>query len=276
MERLGLSRPDLLADTIPVEIAIVRQPLGEPLLDHELWREADEQVVPLEMRGLLEANGFRCGTISGAAPPALQRLLSSPRSCTSTQLAAIRARRPLFLPLGSKDVAGALKVVHDGDTLAHTYEQAQCGLSLELRVSDEGELVLHFEPRVRHGRSQLTPCPATDRSDWTLLAGQPEEKYPRLAWQVSLTANEYVLIGGLPSRLQTLGYWSFIRATEETPSQELLVIRATRTPNPSPFAGTVTSLRVASLAEPVPLALQSIATKPRAVTRGQSAPEESP
>jgi hypothetical protein len=273
MQRFRLFRPGLGPDTVPLEITVVRQPLGGRTVNEEIWREADEQVIPLEMRGTLEANGYRIGTIGGTAPPVLQTLLASPRSVASAQRAALKLGKPLFVPLGRGDTPCALKVVQEGETTALTLDKAQCGLALEIALADDGDLVLRFEPRVRHGDQQLSPRPAADRSDWTLTAGRPEEKYPRLAWEVSLAANEYVLIGGLPDRPHTLGHGSFIRVEEDSASQDVLVIRATRPPG-GPL--TVTSQRPPSPTEPVPLALQSIATKGKAANRGQSPEGKSP
>src|SRR5262249_47908590 len=68
------------ADVIEVQVALVERPPGDPFLNHELWTLADEQIVPLERKALLEENGFRVGQLGGNTPARLLTLLTSEQS----------------------------------------------------------------------------------------------------------------------------------------------------------------------------------------------------
>src|SRR5437870_10332225 len=68
-------------DVVNMEVVLLERPVGDSYLDHELWQTADEQVVPLERKAVLEENGFRVGQIGGQTPVGLQALLTSERSC---------------------------------------------------------------------------------------------------------------------------------------------------------------------------------------------------
>ncbi|MCA9219811.1 MAG: hypothetical protein KDA71_05755, partial [Planctomycetales bacterium] len=67
-----LPAPRMSPDAVGVSITMVDIPdtAEEPYAD--LWNEIDEQAIPVEMRRRLEANGLRCGHISGQLP---QRIL---------------------------------------------------------------------------------------------------------------------------------------------------------------------------------------------------------
>src|SRR5262249_57457801 len=68
------------ADVIEVQVALVERPPGDPFLNHELWTLADEQIVPLERKPLLEENGFRVGQLGGNTPARVLTLLPSQHS----------------------------------------------------------------------------------------------------------------------------------------------------------------------------------------------------
>jgi hypothetical protein len=57
---------------------------------------------------------------------------------------------------------------------------------------------------------------------------RPTDRYPELGWEVTLAANEYVVVGGRYERPQTLGHACFIQGGEAAHGQRLLVIRAAR------------------------------------------------
>ncbi len=262
MNRMRALRPVFGSDALQLQVAVIRQPLGDPYLNFDLWQDIDEQVIPLEKRPALEANGLRVGTINGSVPDRLFTLLTSEKACVHSRQISVTPGKPHFLALGPGDRPRALQLVQDGETLAVTLDRAQFGLAIASSTNDDGRTVLKFEPRVQHGSSQFLPRPSAERGEWSLLPGRPEEKYPRLGWEVALTANEFVVIGALPQQKQTLGFYSLIQVEAEPTMQDILVIRPlpsrNATANPTP-RGSVK-----------PLAIQTLELFPWPLQRSQS------
>src|SRR4051794_16665470 len=62
-------------DSIAIEIIWARFPANDPVLDDAAWREIDETQIDPSVRRELVNNGLRAGIISGALPPAIDRVL---------------------------------------------------------------------------------------------------------------------------------------------------------------------------------------------------------
>jgi hypothetical protein len=240
-------------DAVQMELAIVRQPSGDAYLAGELWEELDEQVVPLELRPVLQVNGFRVGTLSGGTPARLQTLLTSDATCVEARRKAVKAGTPTFLALGPNQSLN-VKVVQDHAPTPLELDRAQCGVSVSLRIEEDGDVLLRFEPHVQHGGEQRVLKPAEDRSDWKIQPSKAEEAFPRLGWEVSLARHEFLVIGGLADRPGTLGHACFFRPDKGT--QDILVIRTLK---PSPDPATTTAAKPTG---PPSLAQQSMALKP--------------
>src|SRR5207302_21931 len=96
---LGFQTP-VGPDVVQIEMVLLERPLNDRYINDELWQAADEQVVPLESKAVLEENGFRVGQIGGLTPAGLQTLLTSEQSCADPRLLFARAGRAHDLPLG--------------------------------------------------------------------------------------------------------------------------------------------------------------------------------
>jgi hypothetical protein len=215
-------------DTIQMDVALVERPLGDGYINGELWNSADEQVVALESKAIIEDNGFRVGQIGGITPAGLQTLLTSERSCANPRRLRSRAGKPTRLILGPEMALCRFQILRDGGTVQVALEKAQCTLEVTGTLANDGHTRLRFVPQILHGDTRLLPRPASDRSGWILGEDRPTDRYPQLAWEVSLAPNEYVLVGGRYDRPETLGHQCFLRGDEQNPVQRLLVIRTSR------------------------------------------------
>jgi hypothetical protein len=59
---------------------------------------------------------------------------------------------------------------------------------------------------------------------------QPDEAYPWLSWELTVAANEYVVVGTRLDRPGTLGHCCFLHGEGRPPVQRLLVLRTARAP----------------------------------------------
>jgi hypothetical protein len=259
LERFVAFRPRPGLDSLHLEVAVVRQPLDESYLDHDLWLFVDEQKIPPEHKPILEANGLRVGTVSGNLPVGLQKLLSSELSCPDRRQGLVRAGSTLFFPMGPGGRSLPLKVYQDGETKDLFLDQAQCCLTVQAAVlEEEGRTLMKFQPQVQHGSHSLQIRPNVDRSDWSVKQGRPEEKFPQLAFEVPLGITEYVLIGGISNRPHTLGYACFVQNEEDPPARYVMVIRTVKLKPEVLQIPTEPSGTVRALGSPPPLALQSV------------------
>ncbi len=288
LDRFRALRPGFNAENVQIEVSLVRQQLGDPYLNHDLWDMVDEQALPLDQKPVLAANGFRVGTVGGTVPGELQNLLTHEPKDAGIRLASktegngasarrltIKVGHPYFLPLGPADRPATLKVARNGQQSRLELEKTQFGVFIQPAVSPDGETVLRFEPAVRHGDNNLMPKPTEDRSDWTLLTTRPEERFPSLGWEITLPPNEYLIVGGLVQQPGTLGHYSFVQDDMRSPGQWLLVVRSCRPQQVSahhysPVAQADGEPQSAKKRGPLPLALQSL------LPRNQPAPQVRP
>ncbi len=220
------------SDVIQLDITLLERPLGDKYLNTELWESVDETIA-LESKEALANNGFRTGQTGGITPPGLQELLSSPRSCPHPRRVQCHAGKSLTLDLGPERAVLRLQLQRDGAETPVTLEEAQCTLEVIPTLAADGRIRLHFEPQVQHGRVNLLPQPSADHTGWVLKSDRPTERYPAMSWEVTLAANEYVVVGGRLDLPQSLGHQSFLCRDERVPVQRLLVIRTGRSSAPA-------------------------------------------
>jgi hypothetical protein len=256
-------------DYVQMDVALLERPLGETYINKDLWDSIDENVVALEQRPALDDNGFRVGQIVGMPPGGLQGLWQSKRACLTprrwmlpTGPAADNAKRPRLL-LGPVRAESRFLLKQDGQNSDVVLYDAQFQLEVEPQLTNDGKIRLRFTPYIEHGERMRTVVVPRERLDFVVQVEKPSKTYPRLAWQLTLAPNEYLVIGTRYELPDTLGYQTFTQEEGPAPMQRLLVIRATRSPD-----GVETDLPtledLARASGPPPLALQATLTAVRA------------
>jgi len=252
------------ADVIEVQVALVERPVGDPFVNQGLWTLADEQIVPLERKAALEENGFRVGQVGGNTPAGLLTLLTSGRSNVNPRRLFVHAGQPTSVVLGPITPSCSYRIQQDGEPANISVEKAQCALNLIASLTSDGRTRLQFTPQVHHGEKTLVPRAAADGSGFILQEEWPTQSYASLTWEVTLAANQYVVVGARFDRPETLGYRCFLRSDESVPVQRLLVIRTCRMTPPSPSEILAESSEDGmSPSRTPPLALQAAWTKAR-------------
>src|SRR5262249_34929830 len=77
------------------------------------------------------------------------------------------------------------------------------------------------------------PRAAADGSGFILQEEWPTKSYASLSWEVTLAANQYVLVGSRADCPETLGYQCFVRRADPVAVQRLLAIRTSRLSAPA-------------------------------------------
>ena len=156
----------------------------------------------------------------------------------------------------------------EGEPANVSVEKAQCAFTMVASLTSDGRTRLQFTPQIRHGEKMLAPRAAADGSGFILQEEWPTQSYASLAWEVTLAANQYLVVGARFDRLQTLGHQCFVRREESLPVQRLLVIRTLRMAalSPSEILADSSDEETPPSQTP-PLALQAAWTKVRGSAR---------
>jgi len=247
-------RPELHPDAVVMDIAVIERPLGDPFLNQELWQRADQLVIDLERKPLLEANGLRVGQLIGLTPAELQHLLTSPRWCPQPY--------KRLLPSGQRH-ACCIEVLHPNcqydvhlgrTTLDEQVDRAKFCFDVTPTHTADGRTKLLFTPKVETGEAVLPFQPSAHEGNWVYRVERPAKAYPELGFEVTLRPNEYLIIGPDITKINTIGHRAFVEDEGLEPIQRLLVIRTARSTHSADEPSLAELAR--SSASP-PLALQA-------------------
>jgi hypothetical protein len=255
LERLqGPTGPDVVV----MVVAVVEQPAGDRYLNQELWASADEQIVPLDHRSVLEDNGFRVGQVAGIVPETLQELLLSPRSNANPKQYTTRAGNVTNIALGPLQPSCSFQSQRDGQPTDVSFKKAQCQLRIVPSPASDGRMRLEFTPQIVHGDETVVTKPNAERSGREMRHEQPTESFAHLTWDVTLAPGEFIVVGARIDKPDTLGQRCFIEMKEDAaPVQRLLVIRAGRAASPSTSRSASSGEITVSDKKSPPLALQA-------------------
>jgi hypothetical protein len=212
------------ADAVGLQVAVLELPVGDRYVNGNLWATIDEQVVAPDRRATLDDNGFRVGVV-GPRPDGFDDLLKSPRANPegNSRWIQLRADHARVLPIGGPRSICQFSLITDGKPGTVTaFEKAQCGVQVTPTFTPDG-VTLAFVPLVQHGTRSPWSAPI-DGDD----TPQPADKFPALAWEVTLAAKELVVVGTRFEKAGTLGHACFVDASAVKPVQRLLVIQAVR------------------------------------------------
>jgi hypothetical protein len=256
------------ADVVQIQWALIERPIGDRYLNDDLWALANEQVIPLERKDVLDDNGLRIAQLGGLVPPELQTLLNSERSNPEPHQRQLRAGQAATLPLGPVremshiNPPTGMRLPTDPPG-SREVTNAQFSVIVTPTLTSDGKTRLAFTPQIQHGESRRVIKPAEDGSGWTCREQELAERFNDLRWDVTLVPGEYVLVGCWFHRPETYGSECFLRVDEPRPVQRLLVIRTTRQPPDSNTeSSTDTSEEAGTVARVMPIALQA-STGPR-------------
>lgn len=225
MERLRAVSGPQGPDVLVMDIAVIEQSPGDPFLDQELWASIDEQAVAMERKAVLDDNGYRVGVVGGLLPGKLQALLFSDRSCPDPHRVTTRSGNAKNIPIGLVVAECHYELKLNGEPKPVNLNSAQCGLLITPFKTPDGRIRIQFVPQVQHGQRALTVQPA-EGDGWSLVGQRPTEKYAGMQFEVSMSPQEYVLVGTRNERENTLGHATFVGTAHDKPIQRLLVIRA--------------------------------------------------
>lgn len=227
-DRVGPARgtlPVAAVEGLYVETVLVERPLGDPVLDRDLW-DAARPPVPAETDVLLSENGFRVRVLGGTLPPAFRQLLAAdlinPTGLTF-------ANRPdTVVPTATPPDPCVYKVRPElaGGPAEVKLTGARGGILLRPEWVGNGRVKVWCEPRVQHGEREDAFRPTEDGTGLTVEAKRPTENYPTLGFAVTLGPDDYLVIGTTATAGGTLGGVIFHEEVGGAPRQRVLLVRA--------------------------------------------------
>lgn len=252
MDRLRAVGGPVGPDVIIIDVAEIEQPPADDYIDRDLWTALDEQVVGLEHKAAMDDNGLRAGVAGGLPPGKLQALLITDRSCPNPHRITTRTGNAKLLTLGPVRDEAVYDTTINGETTAVKWPQAQLGMTVTAQRTDDGRVRLTLLPQCQYGNRTLRLQPL-DGDGWALGGSKAIEKYSGLSFNVTLSPQDYLVIGTRFDQANTLGHTMFVAATGDKVIQRLLVIRA-RPQSEAPLPDWA----VASGAKSQPLAVQAV------------------
>lgn len=219
----GMTGPDVVV----LDIAMLEVPVGDTYVNQEMWTGTDEQFLPPELRTLQEENGLRVALIHGRPPDRLQNMLESERFNRNPRQRRLRAGDTTMIDVGSKREKCNFELKADGTTKTFQLEQALCQFQVVPTLAPDGKIHFQFVPQVQHYDKQRMPA-LSATSILPLQNHRVTDAHPALKFEVSLSPNEYVVLGTRFDKPKSLGFQFFVQPEGDRPVQRVLAIRSVR------------------------------------------------
>ena len=211
-----------------MEYVLIERPVGDSALNRVVWADTDEQILPSEVRTIVNNNGFRIGTVAGILPSEVDAMIKNPRSVEGHRQRRIAASYPAAFLLNGPVAHSEYQVRLNSESVPTTVkrEQAQFSLDITPVVLPDGRLQLKCVPEVEYyDKKYWNPIGAVG-AGWG--GQQPSEKYPSLGFDVTISSKELLVLGTFIDKTNTLGNQMFVDNQPNQTVQRLLILHAGR------------------------------------------------
>jgi len=201
---LGLASP--IVEGLYIESVLLERPAGDDVLDRDLWTAGIANLPP-QTAALVQENGLRVAVLSGALPPAFQKLLDSEPDTVNPHGLTFAGRKEAIIPTAEPPDPCEFQVLTDlaGKRTAVKLSQASAGMLVRPESLDDGRVKVWCEPRIQHGVRKEYLRPTADGTDFVMQVEVPVASYPN-----------------------NLGSTMFAVEANNLPRQRVLVLRAGR------------------------------------------------
>lgn len=250
-------------DSVAMEIIWARFPANDPVLDESAWRAIDETQLEPAVRRELANNGLRAGIISGALPPAIDRVLhqgASPEQSAATEAAqngsdakqksaalvtepivhgrTRRLRRHEKFEIQSSEMYPSMQLLLGGGS-GRTFEQAQAVYALRVDPRSDRTATVELTPELHHGAPRLR---YTGGDDGILRQASLKdcEVFDRLRISTKLAPGEMLVLMSMPNAGSQLGHYFHTVDSSDGPQQKLILLRLAEVPSSDTFSDIAT------------------------------------
>lgn len=224
--------------TVSLEVTFARAEVSDAAWQDDLWKLTDEQILPLEVRTRLAANGLRAGLLSGPPPADIAARLEPVAPPDDPEaLPAADAERPAvvrrllnLLPGRDNEVVATTRpgdlilFEHDGaDVHGGTYRDATAYFALKAWPAADGRVRIELVPTIKHG--PLERSWIGDEGAFRLETGQRREPLDRLAIAAAIPPGGTLFVGGVGETASAAGDAFFTERADARPTRRVLAIR---------------------------------------------------
>lgn len=228
-----------------LDTAIVIRPAGHPAVEEAAWRNADEQVVPLELRQALGANGLRIGVITGELPaeiadafqehPPLKTIDWVHFDLPEGVQTPITVRPRISPEESTEPSVVTLLVNRRGKVEGKDYADANGLITATADQKGSREVALRLVPSIQYGPKKagytgIQNAGAFAPQEFTFRSEQQEDARRDLAVTLDIQPGQYVVIGCRAQQERSLGSFLFSQVEPNTQRamQSILLIQAGR------------------------------------------------
>lgn len=240
------------ADHVALELFFVRLPPDKAALAEALWSSVDEQVIELDVRRRLAANGFMVGRVGGQLPAAIIDLLQitseAPVQPLDEPPVIVPTKAPLvhrklvdvyqpdtpnrLIVTGEREPHQKLVVLYrdeaDGGVVrGQTFKNARGSLLTKVFPQADGRIQLDIVPEIEHGEPQRQIEPA-EGGTWTMQLVPPRETFDDLRLSATLVPGEILVFGCRGDRPGSLAEQFFTERQADVLHQIVILIRVTQ------------------------------------------------
>lgn len=249
-------------DSVILEIGYAQMPLAERALSDEVWHQADEQALALELRQDLARNGLRCGILGKRIPEKVRALMDQQSTAVDrrsedldvgqvevdrqTRRLQCRAARRVKV-LCSKSFPQLSLLTRDGGSVrGRQLEKAQCLFALKPYPQNDGRVQIDLLPEVEHGELKQQWV----GGEGTLMqrVGRDKVTFDALRVSLSLAPGQMIVISAVEEPIG-LGEHFFVESVGGTPHRSLLFVRLAHTQHDDLFAPELSALPLATPGE---------------------------
>lgn len=204
-----LPTPQLPADAVVVELQFLRMSDAKIAEVDQLWQITDEQVLPIQPRKRLEANGLRMGLVPGDMPTIVQQWIAEAQqrlrdetleqasvasniSLVPKQL-TFRAGKRKEILLHAEQNQWVPVIYQEEDQLCgETFETPEFILATTAIPHGDGRATLLFTPEIKHGqvRNVVVGKDAAFRFEWQ----RQRRAFDELLSQITLSPGQTVIV----------------------------------------------------------------------------------
>jgi hypothetical protein len=212
-------------DAVFIEFAVIERPAGSTGINHDVWANVDEQILPAETRALLSENALVVGVTGGMLSSELESMIANPKSSIGRRQRRLYVNNPAVLTLNGPIPQVEYQVrrsLEDSPTTVN-FEQAKFSITMTPSHASDGRITLRCVPEMEfQDKKSWLPTGAVGPG-W--LASRPAERYDSMAWEATLTPREFLVIGAHNERGNWLGNLIFGGQPGPTKIQRLLIVR---------------------------------------------------
>ena len=234
-----LKPPSLPPDSVILEVAVLQVAEDEAEDCEQLWREADEQHLPIEQRRKLASSGLRCGVIGNQLPDWIRERLDASRRTVKldeesgvAQMSDTRTQRRVHCRLG-QDNSISVGGLRETLTVDHglqgegpdSYEEAECQFALTTMPKGDGRVEIQLSPEIHHGAKHQ--CWVAQEGAFRVDSARDCARFDDLRVECTLSPGQTLILTSSPDRMGLGG--RFFEDAKSKNCRTVLLVRLAQT-----------------------------------------------